>query len=42
MNKKGQAEVKAIIGGVISIFILLIFISAMIPVFQSRKTSRNK
>ena len=35
MNKKGQAEVKAIIGGVISIFILLIFISAMIPVFQS-------
>ena len=35
MNKKGQAEIQAIIGAIISIFILIIFVSAMIPVFQS-------
>ena len=34
-NKKGQAEIQAIIGGIISIFFIIIFLSAMIPVFQS-------
>jgi septal ring factor EnvC (AmiA/AmiB activator) len=35
MNKKGQAEIQTIIGGIISILFLVIFLSAMIPVFQS-------
>ena len=35
MNKKGQAEIQAIIGGIVAILFLIIFISAMIPVFQS-------
>ena len=35
MNKKGQAEIQAIIGGIFAIFFLIIFFSAMIPVFQS-------
>jgi len=35
MNNKGQAEVQAIIGGIVAIFFLIVFISAMIPVFQS-------
>jgi septal ring factor EnvC (AmiA/AmiB activator) len=34
-NKKGQSEIQAIIGGIISIFFIIIFLSAMIPVFQS-------
>ncbi|MBU0459663.1 MAG: hypothetical protein KKH52_05015 [Nanoarchaeota archaeon] len=34
-NKKGQAEIQAVIGGIISILIIIVFISAMIPVFQS-------
>ena len=35
MNRKGQAEIQAIIGGIISILFLVVFLSAMIPVFQS-------
>lgn len=35
MNRKGQADIQAIIGGIISIFFLIVFLSAMIPVFQS-------
>lgn len=35
MNRKGQAEIQAIIGGIISILFLIVFLSAMIPVFQS-------
>ena len=35
MNKKGQAEIQTIIGGIFAIFFLIIFVSAMIPVFQS-------
>ena len=35
MNKRGQAEIQTIIGGIISIFILIVFIYAMVPVFQS-------
>ena len=35
MNKKGQAEIQTIIGSIISIFFLIVFILAMIHVFQS-------
>ncbi len=35
MNKRGQSEIQAIIGGIIAVFFLIIFISAIIPVFQS-------
>jgi len=35
MSKKGQTEIQTIIGSIISIFFLIVFISAMIPVFQS-------
>ena len=35
INKKGQAEIQAIIGGIVAILFLIIFITAMTPVFQS-------
>jgi len=35
MHRKAQAEIQTVIGGIISIFFLIIFITAMIPVFQS-------
>lgn len=41
-NRKGQAEIQAIIGGIISISFLIIFLSAMIPVFQSLTRVDNK
>lgn len=41
-SKKGQAEIQAIIGGIISIFFLIIFMSAMIPVFQSSTGANDK
>lgn len=42
MNRKGQAEIQAIIGGIISIFFLIVFFSAMIPVFQSLTGADDK
>ena len=42
MNKKGQAEIQAIIGGIVAIFFLIIFFSAMIPVFQSLTGADDK
>lgn len=41
-NKKGQSEIQAIIGGIISIFFIIIFLSAMIPVFQSLTGADDK
>lgn len=35
VNKKGQSEIQAIIGGILSLFFVIIFISAIIPVFKS-------
>ena len=42
INKKGQIEIQTIIGSIISIFFLIIFISAMIPVFQSLTGADDK
>lgn len=42
MNRKGQSEVQAIIGSIISIFFIIIFLSAMIPVFQSLTGADDK
>ena len=42
MNKNGQAEIQTIIGSIVSIFILIVFISAMVPVFQSLTGTDDK
>ncbi len=42
MNRKGQSEVQTIMGSIISIFFIIIFFSAMIPVFQSLTGADDK
>jgi len=42
MNKKGQNDVEKIIGGIIALFFLIIFLSAMVPVFQSLTGQNDK
>jgi len=40
--KKGQAEIQTIIGVIISLFILIVFIYAIIPLFQSITGAEQK
>ncbi|MBN2422462.1 hypothetical protein JXB41_04505 [Candidatus Woesearchaeota archaeon] len=42
INKKSQADIDSIIGGIFSILLLIIFISAIIPVFQSLTGGEDK
>ena len=42
MNNKGQQDIEKIIGGIFAILFLIIFFSAMIPVFQSLTGADDK
>lgn len=42
MNNIGQQDIEKIIGGIIAVFFIIIFFSAMIPVFQSLTGQNEK